>query len=109
MIDKIFEFIEQNYQNPEMSTSYAAEHFHLSNRQFRTFFYEYTGQNFWTYIEHKRLFLSEQYLLKTDLKIADIARLTGYNTIDSYYKAFRKYHNTTPGKWRQEHHYLMEK
>lgn len=53
------------------------------------------------YLRHRRLTLAAQELSSTNSKIIDIAFKYGYDTPESFSKAFRKQHGVTPSESRK--------
>ena len=94
-------FVEENYTSKDMCVSYVAQHLGISDNYLTRFFKEQTGKNFAAYVESKRMQLVEKYLLETDWSMAKIADLVGYNTLDTFYKSFKKIYGLAPGKWKE--------
>jgi AraC-like DNA-binding protein len=44
--------------------------------------------------------LAKQYLLQPSLQLGEAACLLGYEDPNSFFRAFREWERTTPGKWR---------
>ena len=97
----MIQFVEDNYTNNDMCVTYAAQHFELSDKYFAALFKEQTGKNFGAYVEAKRMKRAEQYLLETDISMTKVAELVGYNTVDAFYKSFKKIYGLAPGKWKE--------
>ena len=98
---KMIRFVEENYTNKDMCVSYAAQHFELSDKYFSTLFKEQTGKNFGVYVETMRMKKAEQYIMETDMSMARVAETVGYNTVDAFYKSFKKLYGLAPGKWKE--------
>lgn len=94
-------FAESNYFKKEMCLGYAADHFDISEKRFSALFKELIGENFSFYIENKRLQQAEKYLCETDWSMNKIADAIGYNSLDSFYKSFKKRYGLAPGKWKE--------
>ena len=63
---------------------------------FQRIFSIVTGMTVGEYIRVRRLSLAAQELLKSDQKILDIALKYGYETAESFTKAFSRFHGATP-------------
>ena len=100
--DEMVLFANQNFSNKEMCIGYAAENFGISDKRFSALFKEMTGENFSVYIENKRLKKAEEYLLVTDCSVNDIADAIGYNSLDAFYKSFKKKYGLAPKKWKEQ-------
>ena len=94
------QFIEENFADKNMSTSFASERMGLSEKYFAALFKEQTGKSFGSYLEARRMSQAEKMLKETDLSVAQIADEVGYNTLDAFYKSFKKNYGIAPGKWR---------
>lgn len=94
------QFIDENFADKNMSTSFASERMGLSEKYFAALFKEQTGKSFGTYLEAKRMNQAEKMLKETELSVAQIADEVGYNTLDAFYKSFKKNYGIAPGKWR---------
>ena len=94
-------FVDEHYMDPQMCVAYVADEFGISEKYFMKSFEEEAGQSFSGYVERKRLSLAENYLLNTNENAGKIAAMVGYNTVDAFYKAFRKNYGMAPGKWRE--------
>lgn len=98
---KMIQFVEDNYTSKDMCVSYVAEHLGISDKYFAALFKEQTGKTFGVYVESRRMKRAEQYLRETDIGVARIAELVGYNTVDAFYKSFKKHYGVAPGKWKE--------
>ena len=85
-----------------MCVGFAAEHFGISEKRFSALFKELTGENFSVYVENLRFIQAERCLLETDWEIQKIADTIGYNSLDTFYKSFRKRYGMAPGKWKEQ-------
>lgn len=99
---KLISFADTHYMNSAMCVAYMAQQFHMSEKYFISCFKEATGRNFSAYIETKRLKLAEHYLLGTDESMYHVAELVGYNTVDAFYKSFKKKYGMPPGRWKEQ-------
>lgn len=74
----------------------AAEKAYLSNFYFQKIFHALCGITVGEYIRNRRLTLAAQALCRTDAKVVDTALQYGYDSPDSFARAFMKFHGTTP-------------
>ncbi len=56
--------------------------------------------NFSEYVARRKLQKAKELLLKTNLPIAEIASLTGYQTVKYFNKLFKEYERMSPGQYR---------
>jgi len=80
-----------------------AELCHTSLSSFRTNFKAATGMTPVTYINTLRLRMSETLLLDTDRPILDIALDTGFQTLSSYNRLFKRARACSPREYRKRH------
>ena len=73
----------------------------LSQWHFQRIFKALTGDTLKAYIRSRRLAVSLDRLLATDMRILDIAILAGYESQESYTRAFKKALGLTPKEYRK--------
>ena len=83
-----------NYEN-------VAKQVHISSYEFHRAFSFLTGMTANTYIRNRRLSLAGRDILETDGKITDIALKYGYDTPESFTKAFTRFHGIAPSFARE--------
>lgn len=105
----IVNFVKEHACEKEMCVSYVAGQFGISEKHFTSIFKEQTGKNFVSFVEMNRMKMAEKYLLETDWSIGRIAKEIGYNTIDAFYKSFKKIYGVAPGKWKESRGNYKEK
>lgn len=86
----------------EINYGDVAKHVHTSNYEFHRAFCFLTGMTANTYIRNRRLSLAGRELVETDAKITDIALKYGYETPESFTKAFTRFHGIAPKFAREE-------
>ena len=98
-ITALLRYLDINYAE-DMSTEQAAEYTGFSKFHFMRMFKLQTGYTFHDYLTLKRIHTAEQ-LLVTDMPITDIAFQTGFNTLPSFCRAFKKYTNYSPSEYKK--------
>jgi AraC family transcriptional regulator len=99
-LNDCIKYIEENLQD-------KIEHDHLahialsSKFHFQRMFHIVTGFTVADYIRRRRLTLAAQELMKPDVKVIDVALRYGYETPESFSKAFRKTHGVSPSAVRR--------
>lgn len=73
----------------------------MSLWHFQRMFKALAGETVKTYIRHRRLHLAMQELLESDHKILDIALKAGFDSQESFTRAFKKAFDTTPAQYRE--------
>ena len=74
----------------------VARQVHISSYEFHRAFSFLSGMTANTYIRNRRLSLAGKELLETDAKVTDIALKYGYDTPESFTKAFTRFHGMAP-------------
>ena len=92
-------FIEDNLTN-SFSAKDIADHIHYSSFYFQRMFRETSGMSVGEYVRRRRLSRAAVELVRTDIRILDLAVKYGYDSPDSFTRAFTKYHGSTPSEVR---------
>ncbi len=92
-------YIEQNISEP-LKVEDLARRCALSYPWFAKRFREFYGMSCKQFIEHVRTETVQQYLVYTDLDLADISAQTGYTDCSHMVKDFRRMTGITPGQFR---------
>ena len=100
--EQIVSYIAKNYQNDALSLDMLAEHLGISYHYLSRMFKVYLGTNFTSYITAVRLEKAKQLLKESDATIEEIAERTGFYGSNSLIRAFKKYYDITPGKYRKQ-------
>ncbi|WP_440897310.1 AraC family transcriptional regulator [Amphibacillus sp. Q70] len=104
-IQEAIAFIEQHMLEP-IHYQDVAKYLHQSNYHFHRTFSMITGMTVNVYIRKRRLSLAGEDLLTSDQKIIDVAFKYGYDTPESFTKAFSRFHGVSPYKAKQLGHSL---
>lgn len=109
-INKGIEFIEEHI-NDDFELSEVAAAAGVSQWHFQRIFSALTGETLKSYIRARRLSSSMKLLLNSDKRIIEIAVDAGYESQESFTRAFQNYFNMTPGEFRkaQKPHLFIEK
>lgn len=94
-ISEAIEYIEKNITE-KLTIEDIARHACVSPFYFQKGFTMLCGFTVGEYIRNRRLSLAASDLLSTNAKIIDIALKYGYDSPDSFTKAFTRFHNVTP-------------
>jgi AraC-like DNA-binding protein len=73
---------------------------HLSVTHFRRLFHRALGKSPHLYLIELRVLMAASRLQATDEKVIDIAEATGFTTLSSFNRSFRRVMNVTPREWR---------
>lgn len=99
-ISKAIRYIEANLRE-EMTVQDIARQAALSPFYFQKGFAMLCGMTVGEYIRQRRLSLAGREVLSTERKIIDIALDFGYDSPDSFTKAFARFHGVTPAALRK--------
>ncbi|UZT81182.1 AraC family transcriptional regulator [Caproicibacterium sp. BJN0003] len=100
-IGEAINYIEDNIAN-ELTVEKIAKQVLLSPFYFQKGFTMLCGFTVGEYIRERRLTLAGSELVSTDKKIIDIALKYGYDSPDSFTKAFTRFHGVTPTAVRKD-------
>lgn len=103
-IKKILEYINQNYQNPDLSLQQMGELFHMNYGYFSQYFKQHTGKNFSQYLENIRM-EKAIVLLGGGASVTETMEQVGYLNRNTFYKAFTRVHGLSPKaykEWKQK-------
>jgi len=102
--DKIFEmiikYINKNYMN-DISLDTLAKVSGYSKFYFSRMFYKYTNSSVPDFINKRRIKASELLLADGKYSVTDIAGLTGFSSITTFNRVFKKINGCTPSKFRK--------
>lgn len=93
-------FVNENCFHPDMSLTYVASHFHVSENYISTVFKKITNVNFSTYIESLRLSKACELLSNTNDTLENISHQLGYSNVHSFRRAFKRKYGITPNMHR---------
>ena len=102
-IGKAITFIEEHIME-DLSVGEIAKQVCISPFYFQKGFSLLCGFTVSEYIRKRRLALAGAELVSTDVKVIDAALKYGYDSPDSFTKAFTRFHGITPGMVRKERH-----
>lgn len=98
-INALLRYIDINYSE-DISTEQAAEYTGFSKYHFLRLFKLQTGYTFHDYLTLKRMRVAEDLLL-TDMSVTEIAFQTGFNTLPSFCRTFKKYTSYSPSEYKK--------
>lgn len=100
-IREIQQFMEENYRDPGMGLGMVSERFKLSEGYLSALFKDEMTVNFADYLESIRIREACR-LLKAGELIANVAEKTGYNSVQSFRRAFKRVMEVSPSEYREE-------
>lgn len=103
-IGEAVQYIEDHITD-ELTAGMIAEQVHLSSFYFQKGFAMLCGYTIMEYIRNRRLALAGNALVAGDEKIIDIAMKYGYDSPDSFARAFYRFHGVTPNMALKEYEF----
>ena len=94
-ISRAIEYVENNLTN-DITIQDIADYSYISSFYFQKGFSMLCGYSISEYIRNRKLSLAGYELLHTNNKIIEIALKYGYDSPDSFTKAFTRFHGSTP-------------
>ncbi|WP_425804935.1 effector binding domain-containing protein [Desulfitobacterium sp. Sab5] len=100
-LNKAIDYIEDNLLT-ELTCEEIAAQVYISSYHFQRIFSLLTGMTIGEYIRNRRLSLVGQELTLSNIKVIDVALKYGYETPESFAKAFSRFHGVTPNQAKME-------
>lgn len=100
IIDDAIRYIEANITE-DLTVGRIAKEVNTSAFYFQKGFSMLCGYTVGEYVRMRRLSLAGEELATTDIKVIDLAVKYGYDSADSFTKAFTRFHGSTPTDVRQ--------
>ena len=99
-ISRAIAYIEENLTE-ELDMDEIAARAYVSGFYFQKIFHVLCGFTVGEYIRNRRLTLAAQELCASDVKVIDLAIKYGYDSPDSFTRAFTRFHGVTPSAARK--------
>nr|WP_263627713.1 AraC family transcriptional regulator [Komarekiella delphini-convector] len=99
-LNKVFHFIESNYQQP-INLGDIAQEVGYSPAYLTNLVRRQTGKTVQGWIIERRMAAARYLLLFTSETVEDIAIKVGYQNTVHFFRQFRQHHGTTPQVWRK--------
>ena len=96
ILEKTIELIEDNLDNQELNISFISNKVFVSPYYLQRIFYSLIGKTIGAYIRERRL-TEAGTDIKSGEKVADVAINYGYESQESFTRAFKKFHGVNPG------------
>ena len=98
---KILRYLEENVSDASLTAFRVSQECGISEKYLYQFLKEQTGEPFSVYLLHLRIELAKKYLTETDYSNERIAELTGFVSVNTFYRNFNKLVGTTPKNYRK--------
>ncbi|TLS52766.1 response regulator [Paenibacillus antri] len=101
VIRKVKEFVLQNLSD-DITLQKVAEQVNLTQHYLSALFKTETGQNYSDFVTESRMAKAKLLLRESNLKIHEIAQLTGYLSAKHFMNVFKTRVGTTPSEYRNQ-------
>ena len=96
---QVMEYVQKNYQNPDLNISIAALHFGITPSYLSALFKEQTGLNLLDYINCTRV-EKAKLLLAQGYSLTEVSGQTGFRSSGALIRVFKKIMGVTPGQMK---------
>lgn len=96
----VLQYIHNNFRSVTLRE--LSEVFHYNEAYLSRLLQEYAHQSFTEIVRSLRLKRAEDYLMNSDLKIHEINRLVGYDSVDHFSRTFKAAYGCSPQAFRKE-------
>ncbi|MFD0693566.1 response regulator [Paenibacillus sp. GCM10027628] len=97
-------FIEQSYSDPELQLEQIAQQVFINSSYLRAVFKKEIGMTVTDYVIHIRMHKAKELLGKGNIRLADIAELTGFSDPSYFSKSFKKFFGYSPSEYENNRH-----
>jgi two-component system response regulator YesN len=101
LVQQIIDYIAENYGDSNLGLTDVAVAFNISEGYLSRFFKEQTGCALSEYIEDIRMKEARRLILKSSETISNIGRIVGYNSLNSFSRAFKRYYGISASNMRE--------
>ena len=101
MRTELLAYIEENFNNKNLSLSAVADHLNTSVYVATRLFKETTGKNFKEYVMDKRMEYAADLLKSTSYKVTEISGLAGFENAEYFSSLFKTKFGMTPTQYRK--------
>jgi AraC-like DNA-binding protein len=99
--NKIFDYIANNYANPDLSLSSINADTGIAENKISSVIKSKYNQSFKQYINNIRMTEAKRLLKESDATISEIAYSVGYNNVTHFNRVFKAETNIAPGDFRK--------
>lgn len=100
-IEKIIEFIDNNYTDPNFSLDEVSKNTYLSPSYICVIFKDFMGMTLNKYVNELRINKAKELLKDNNIKLKEIATKTGFNDGNYFTKIFKKETGYNPSDYRR--------
>lgn len=101
LVNTICDSLEAEYSDANITLTSTADRFGISEAHLSKLFREYAKDSFASYLEGLRINKAKEMLAAGKLKMAQIAENTGYNSVESFRRAFKRLTGIAPSEYKE--------
>ena len=98
--NSLFSYIDLHYSE-DLTLEFAADYTGYSKFHFTRLFKQFSNTTFYDYLCYKRIKVAEELLINRSLSITDVAIRSGFPSISTFNRLFKKLKNCTPSEYRE--------
>ncbi|NUU77447.1 helix-turn-helix domain-containing protein [Paenibacillus xylanilyticus] len=98
---EIRKYIEENYNNPDLSLNYLSDLFDINPKYLSKLFKDEIGEKFVDLLISQRIEKAKQLMQETDKAIQEISEEVGYTNYNSFNRAFKNVVGVAPSDYRK--------
>ncbi len=99
---QILEYLGANFNRPELNADLVSRELGLSEKYVYSFLKEQTGKTFSSYLEDLRMDYAVKGLKHTDWSNEKIAQESGFGSVNTFYRVFKKRTGVSPSAYRKQ-------
>ncbi|MCZ8514573.1 helix-turn-helix domain-containing protein [Paenibacillus filicis] len=101
LVERVAHFIDEHYSDLNLNISMIGQHFDMKPTYLSKLFKDQTGEGLLDAINKTRIEQAKLLMEETDRTIGDVAASVGFNDVNAFIRAFKKYEAVTPGKFKE--------
>ncbi len=95
----VFDYLDEHFSE-DITLEKAADIAGFSKFHFSRLFKQYSGHNFYDYLCYRRIKNAETMLLKPGITVTEIALQSGFSSLSTFNRTFKKLKDCTPSEYR---------
>lgn len=99
--DQILEYIDTNCLKHDLSLAVISEKYKVSNSYISKLFKENIGENYYDYVNKKKMQEAKRLIMETDMNLQEISQFVGYVDSKVFRRTFKKYFLISPSDYRK--------
>ena len=97
----VLRYIKENYLTCTLKST--AEFFNINSNYLSNYIKKQTGLTFTQLIQEQKMMHAASLLRNTDIPVADVANMAGYENVSFFYKKFEEKYGNSPKEYRSNY------